>query len=256
MRSPPSGGVRRKTGRTHASARSVSAEPVHGTNATDCHLGRPAGSPDGRTGGQGRGEGSHPNWLVGPRSSRCQIVPRTCPGQRDCTVTATGRVTGTGPKRGIARRAFGHDGRCEVEREANASRSTSGGWFVPLGCPGQRSGSGRSAPGAVRFSFRYTTRGCVPSQMGRPSAGTRAAGDRPAQPDRSPSGGSGRRASAPHDSYTTSSLRNLWLRSEITPPVRTTPCTGAPRRGRRGRRPRRSPSSSGRGTGSSGRRPS
>jgi 7,8-dihydropterin-6-yl-methyl-4-(beta-D-ribofuranosyl)aminobenzene 5'-phosphate synthase len=51
----------------------VSAAPVHGTNATE-----PPRSADrfaGRSGGVVRAEasGSHPNWLVGPRSSRCQI---------------------------------------------------------------------------------------------------------------------------------------------------------------------------------------
>ena len=56
-----------------ASARSVSAGPVHGTNATIAIFEGSAGSPVGRSEWQGRGKGSHPNWLVRPRSSRCQI---------------------------------------------------------------------------------------------------------------------------------------------------------------------------------------
>ena len=136
-----------------ASAGSASAE----SGARDeCHRATSGGRPVRRAverGGRAEATGSHPNWLVGPRSSRAGSVPSDLSGaaglHRDGNGPGNRRP---GRQRGIARRAFGHDGRCEVEREANASRSTIGGWFVPLSCPGQRSGSGRSAPGAVRFS--------------------------------------------------------------------------------------------------------
>jgi hypothetical protein len=57
----------------------------------------------------------------------------------------------TEPKSGIARRAFGHDGRCEqFERKANASRSICGGSSHLRAAPGGRAGFGRAClPGAL-----------------------------------------------------------------------------------------------------------
>ena len=46
------------------------------------------------------------------------------------------RATGTGANMGIARRAFGHDGRCVGRAKANARRSTSGGSSHLSGSPG------------------------------------------------------------------------------------------------------------------------
>ena len=122
----------------------------------ECHRATSDGRPVRRAvggGGTGRMRGcATPTGAASVRSSRRRIGGPGLPGAAGRRRDGNGPGNrGPGRQRGIARQAFGHDGRCEVEREANASRSTIGGWFVPLSCPGQRSGSGRSAPGAVRF---------------------------------------------------------------------------------------------------------
>ena len=91
----PSGGGRRKTVRTHASARSSSAASVQGRITTEPPREpvRFAGRRNVVVGADATGE---PPQLArrssGPHGAGA--VPRTCPGQRDCIVTATGRATG------------------------------------------------------------------------------------------------------------------------------------------------------------------
>jgi hypothetical protein len=57
---------------------------------------------------------------------------------------------------GIARRAFGHDGRCVGRAKANARRSTSGGWSQHREAPGGCAGARRPhRPGRLTFSARF-----------------------------------------------------------------------------------------------------
>ena len=88
---PPPGGAHGKPGRLHASARSVSAEPVHGTNATDSTS---EGRPVRRTVGsveQGRGAGEPPQLA---RRTTVLTVPDRCFGLVRGSVTAP---CGNGP---------------------------------------------------------------------------------------------------------------------------------------------------------------
>jgi hypothetical protein len=69
----------------------------------------------------------------------------------------------TGSKSGIARRAFGRDGRCEqFERKANARRSICGGSSHLRAAPGGRAGFGRAClPGRSPFSGQLLPRACL-----------------------------------------------------------------------------------------------
>jgi hypothetical protein len=65
------------------------------------------------------------------------------------------RATGDRAKTGIARRAFGHDGRCVGRAKANARRSTSGGSSHLSGSPGWvRRRKQAAPPGATHFFGR------------------------------------------------------------------------------------------------------
>jgi hypothetical protein len=60
---------------------------------------------------------------------------------------------------GIARRAFGHDGRCVGRAKANARRSTSGGSSHLREAPGGCAGASRPhRPGRLTFSARFDRR--------------------------------------------------------------------------------------------------
>ncbi len=90
-----SGWRRRKTVRSHASAE----VGVSGVGARDeCHRatsgGRPVRRAVVRSGHGPRHRGATPTGSSGRGPHGARSVPRTCPGQRDCTVTATGRATG------------------------------------------------------------------------------------------------------------------------------------------------------------------
>ena len=112
----------------------------------------------------------------------------------------------------------GETGDVLIELKANARRSTSGG-SVRQRCPG----------GALRK--RQHRRGSRLFGLGRP--------------------GSARLRSRELVAYPSTQQVHENEGYPVTRRVRTSPCTGLPRRGRRGRRPRRWPWSSGRGTGSS-----
>lgn len=89
----------------------------------------------------------------GPRGAGS--VPRTCPGQRDSVVTATGRATGDRADNAASpAEPSGTTGDVRSsERLTPAGRPSVDG--SPLqSCPGRRSGSGRRPPGAVRFFTR------------------------------------------------------------------------------------------------------
>jgi hypothetical protein len=86
-----------------------------GTNATEHSDGRPVRRVVGWV-TRAASRVCHPNWRIVGRSSRRRIGAPGLPG------AAARRRDGNGPgnrepgrQRGIARRAFGHDGRCEVE---------------------------------------------------------------------------------------------------------------------------------------------
>ncbi len=236
----PSGGGRRKTVRTHASARSSSAASVQGESAPS-HLGSPTGSPGGGTWWSGRCHGEPPQLARrsnGPHGAGA--VPRTCPGQRDCIVTATGRATG--------------------DRADNAASPA-----MPSGTTGD-----------VRSSERLTPAG-RPSVDGSPSELPRLAQRLRLQRFRGGSlfhsGPVGGGPPAPSDAQPAPDHPRVWCGASPhqtlgcnetlgCPPVpafvrrraRTSPCTAAPRRARRGSRSRRSPASSGPDTGPCGRR--
>jgi hypothetical protein len=91
-----------------------------------------------------------------PTGSRWVRLPR-CLDTKPRATVVDGRdvvqrswASGDRPHRAVratARRAFGHDGRCEqVERKANAGRSICGGSSHLRAAPGGRDGFGRSAP--------------------------------------------------------------------------------------------------------------
>ena len=85
------------------------------------------------------------------RQDRLEAAP--LPGNRWWRHRRRSRATGDRAKMGIARRAFGHDGRCVGRAKANARRSTSGGSSHLREAPGGCAGASRPhRPGRLTFS--------------------------------------------------------------------------------------------------------
>ena len=94
------------------------------------------------------------------------------PGNRQWRQWKRSRATGNRATTGIARHAFGHDGRCVGRAKANARRSTSGGSSHLSGSPGWvRRRKQAAPPGATHFFGLVTA--CPPARPGRPSRARR-----------------------------------------------------------------------------------
>ena len=89
---------------------------------------------------------------VGHRPDRVGGAPS--PGNRWWRRWQRGRATGDRATTGIARRAFGHDGRCVGRAKANARRSTSGGSSHLSGSPGWVRRRKQAAPPGATQLFR------------------------------------------------------------------------------------------------------
>ena len=208
---PPPGGVRRKTG----PGPRFGKVGVSGAGARDeCHRatsdGRPVRRAVGRSGAGPRRRGATPTGSSDHGLHGARSVPRTCPGQRDCTVTATGRATG--------------------DRADNAAS------------PAEPSGT----TGDVRSSERLTPAG-RPSVDGSSHLELPRAAQR-LRPQRSRGGSLFRLADVwarsspdPDLGAIVDAMRRMRPVRCVRRRARTSPCTAAPRRGRRGRRSRRWP---------------
>ena len=159
------------------------------------HLGRPTGSPVGRAGWFWTGASGGP-----PQLARRAEVLTVRIGASDSSGASGAHRDGNGPgnrrpgrQRGIARHAFGHDGRCEVERRLTpAGRPSVDASSSELPRAAQRLRPQRSR-GSSPFPFRSTWRppwGRGGSDVGRvhrvrPGAGRPARRPRPRR-DRRP----------------------------------------------------------------------
>ena len=94
------------------------------------------------------------------RQDRLEAAPS--PGNRWWRQWKRSRATGDRATTGIARHAFGHDGRCVGRAKANARRSTSGGSSHLSGSPGRVRRRKQAAPPGATLVF-----GLVPAPLGR-----------------------------------------------------------------------------------------
>lgn len=90
------------------------------------------------------------------RQDRLEAAPS--PGNRWWRQRQRSRATGNRATTGIARHAFGHDGRCVGRAKANARRSTSGGSSHLSGSPGRVRRRKQAAPPGATLVFGPTCR--------------------------------------------------------------------------------------------------
>ena len=142
----------RGTGRSHGSTPTAPEEPFGSEASSSDGTGNRVSVNGARTLVRATGQRSR---LRERRSVRRQdrVGGAPLPGDRWWRHRLRSRATGTVAKMGIARRAFGHDGRCVGRAKANARRSTSGGSSHLREAPGGCAGASRPhRPGRLTFS--------------------------------------------------------------------------------------------------------